>query len=930
MRVIISFFIFALIFNCDTKFGRKAGHYSNLLGFLFASTAGAKFVSADFISTSTLAPVVIAKTRKLGFTMDSEMSKDCQITFNGTAVNASVSLSEDKKTIYFTPDSIGWPVNLETVNYINSGVCRDAKGISLAAEGTGVPAFVADTVTYLSASGNDANAGTTESPLLTFLKAVQTAYSACPGACAVAAKGGNYSVSSSIPVPPNVSIFGGFDPSDWRARRADKTMLAPYDTIIEDSSASVTGIAGVPYGTLRFDSYTGAKEKSIVDGIIIKGPASGTAGSYGGPLSFSSISAGAGFSIRNTITLDRMSSASFSSAGFIGANNAGKISLYNSSFSGSDSIAASTSRFGICYNGSSFGSDLTVSLSSIIGGTASVNSAGFYPAGTINGKITLYQNTIQGGSNTGGDSIGVGIAFAGTDGFIVSENTVSNGTGTNGYAIYHSAGTGAVIYKNKITAGNGTANSAGIELAGTAAGAAVSENEITSAGSSGGLFGIRNSTATTHTWSNNKITFGLWPGTSVTGIRVNANSVASGNTITLAGCSAGICASTVGIDSNASFPTFESNTISSGDCPNAGCVSRGIFTSGGGGIVTISGNTITTGTALTESIGIKYTINQGLTVSGNTVTAGSCTGAACNTAGFYISGSTSGIAMTGNTFSVFPCIGSSCIQAGAYVLSSGAAGTVINGNTMKGGDSVNATAAVRAMILNTGGTLKRNTFTVGSGNGTLRTLDLGSTANAVKLCSNVLVGGTSTVAATPTTLNIGSLSNATVQFYGNTIIGGQSAGTVDPVAFASGGVFSYDFKYNLISGASGFAGNTTCMNELVSVTYTALDTNNVSLCNSLYIEQPGNVNLTQICAGNFAQAACGTPLASPPGASNTNLAPVFINPASNDFHLGGATPPGISTAMGAPAVASINGTCGDSFDRDGNLRTAGSAIGAYK
>ena len=927
MRIAV-FFLILFTSHCDVKFSRKAGQYSSLLGLMIASqSAAAKFVSADFISSSTLAPVVIAKTRKLGFTMDSEMSTDCELTFDGTAMTSTVSLSSDKKTIYFSPGSLGWPVKLDTVTYINSGACKDANGNSLTSTGTGVPVFIADTVTYLSSTGNDGSAGTAESPLLSFTKAVQTAYSTCPGACAIAVNGGTYSSSASIAMPPNISIFGGFDPSDWKKRRADKSMLSPYDTVIEDSAVNAVGSASAPYGTIRFDNFTGVKEKSIIDGIIIKGASTGTASSFGAPVSFSNVSAGSGFSVRNSILLDRSSSASFSSAGLMGSNNAGNILVYNSYVSAStDTASATTSKYGIYYNGSSSGSDLSVALSEIVGGSASLNSAGFYPGGPINGKITLYQNTIRSGNNSGGDSIGVGVSFSGSDGFVVSENTISTGTGINSFGIYNTTGNGAVFYKNKITAGNGTSFSTGIEVNGPAS-SQISDNEIISVGAGGTLHGIRIITGTP-ILSNNKVSFGLWNGSSVKGIRLNTGGTAVGNTVTLAGCASGACNSTIGLDIGGTT-TASSNIISSGDCPNAGCNSYGIKTNGGGGgPMTLSANTISSGTSVTQSMGVQFAFNHGFTMTDSTVSGGACTASACANAGFNITGSTSGVTLSGNTISVAPCTGAPCTQEAVSILS---AGTVdVSGNTLNGGNTVSVGATAKALTTSAGGTFKRNTFSAGSGNGNFRTLELASTVNQIKLCSNVIIGGQGTAAGSPVSLYVGAASSAVVKFYGNTIIGGKSASPISAIALASAGTFNFDFKYNLISGSTGYSAGTNCFDEYASVDFSALDSNNVSQCSTYYLNQPGPAGKTQICGGNFTAAACGSPLANPPGVNNTDLIPVFVNESSNDFHLGSGTPAGITTVMGAPAVTSYNGTCGDSLDRDGNTRTASSALGAYR
>ncbi|HNI24995.1 MAG TPA: hypothetical protein PLJ29_01465, partial [Leptospiraceae bacterium] len=191
--------------------------------------------------------------------MDKEMSTNCQISINSIVQTADVSLSPEKKEIFFTPSSAGWPVNLDTLSYLNLVNCKDAAGVSVVVQEKGAPVFIADGIIYLDGTnGLDTYTGlTTGDPLLTLSAALAAVTSKCTGACAVLMKGGVYPILASVNMPTNVSLFGGYDPSDWKKRRADKTLLSPFDTIIDDLSVNVTGTGVSPYSSIKFINYIG-------------------------------------------------------------------------------------------------------------------------------------------------------------------------------------------------------------------------------------------------------------------------------------------------------------------------------------------------------------------------------------------------------------------------------------------------------------------------------------------------------------------------------------------------------------------------------------------------------------------------------------------------------------------------------------------------
>ncbi len=339
-RISIVLILFTGIFSCgsistnsDLAFITYIARLASLVS--ASPTAVPKVVSTDFISNSTLAPVVISKTQTLSVTFDTRMSAtDCNIKVNGTIISGTTTVSTDKLTLSFKPDT-SWGVDvLSGLNLNLSSNCKSEGGVSYI-HGTGITIYIADSIIYLdSIAGNDSNAGTISSPMKTLSATVTSISSTCNGAlaCAIAMKGGTYSVTASIAIPTNVSIFGGFDPSDWTKRRADKTSLSPYDTIITDTSTGVNGTGPDPYSSIKFSNYTGTKEKSILDGIIVNGPVSANASAYVAPIGIVNLQTGAGVTIRNTVTNDRSSTISVTSVGFVSANSAGVINLTNNKF----------------------------------------------------------------------------------------------------------------------------------------------------------------------------------------------------------------------------------------------------------------------------------------------------------------------------------------------------------------------------------------------------------------------------------------------------------------------------------------------------------------------------------------------------------------------------------------------------------------------
>ncbi|MDX1958769.1 MAG: hypothetical protein SFU98_09360 [Leptospiraceae bacterium] len=873
-----------------------------------SSTQTATFVSTDFVSAETLAPILISKTRKLGVVMSAEMSKDCKLSFNDVVTDSTVSLSEDLKTIYFTPLATGWPVKLNTVLFIKFSSCRDSKGNLIDTSGTGAPVYIADTVTYVDTKGSDSQDGKDTTPVATITKGIEIASQGCSGACALAVKGGEYILSSNLIIPTNVSIFGGFDPSDWKKRRADKTILSPYDTIITDTSVSVNATDGTnPYSSIKFTNYTGSREKTFLDGISINGPISGTSGSYISPIGSVNLASGSGINLRNVISNDRMNSTNVISTGFVSTNNNGYITIYNCTLNPSVTTNTLTTRYGIVYNGSSAGSEFTLAISTINSGTATLSSSGFFPTSTNSGTIFIAQSSIYGPSSSTGNSVGVTFNSNGT--MAVSESIISASTGANSYGVEVMGGTSVVLSKNTITSAQATTNSGGIGLNSAVAVSSITENTIT-----GGI-GLTS-------------TYGIY-------INNNASSLVSGNTITTSDCAS---CTIRGIQVLGGGTTvFSGNNIRTG---NTGAVNNNRIIEVTNGTNVISGNTLNGGSGFTTSSGIE--IGGGsIVIDSNTINGPSCSASTCTTSGIRLSFGNPFV-LTNNTVVAGTCSGMTCTQSAVLISENGAL-LDITGNTLDSGNTTANTTNRYALSVTGGGirwgvnsSIQRNTFInrTGSGNAITVSFDQSSAnSNNLRFCSNVIKAGNNTNASASVALEISNATSVNNEFMGNTYIGGSTVGGNSSLHRILTANVVHDLEFNIFHGDSSAVASTRCITEFVAGTsIPRLSTNSFSNCSTFYFDNGGTNSMDTFCGGNFGAGGCGVVI-SPAGIGNLISAINFMNPTTLDYHLNTST---TSSAIYQGVVNPNGGAntfsndCGNILDRDGNSRTINSAIGAYR
>ncbi|HMY65057.1 MAG TPA: hypothetical protein PKN56_13025 [Leptospiraceae bacterium] len=890
--------------------------------------------------------------------MDKEMSTNCQISINSIVQTADVSLSPEKKEIFFTPSSAGWPVNLDTLSYLNLVNCKDAAGVSVVVQEKGAPVFIADGIIYLDGTnGLDTYTGlTTGDPLLTLSAALAAVTSKCTGACTILMKGGVYPVSSSVIVPTNVSLFGGYDPSDWKKRRADKTSLAPYDTIIDDLSSNVTGNINDPYATIKYSSYTGTKEKSVLDGIMVYSPFNVTAANYSTPIAVVNLQSGAGISIRNVITLDRSNTASTITSGVYAVGSAGTISLSKSSFTASNAGNTSVERHGVVYTNSAGTASFYIADSTVNAGNSSANnSTGVLLTGTVNGTVLVENNSITAGFCLVASCVSSGVTanFATANGMTIKGNTITSGAASGNsfsYGIYHIAGSGLTISGNTITSGtaSGTSSeSVGIKSTAPSASITISSNTVTS--------GIGGGSATNGSAGIE---------TALSG----GSAVITGNTVSTGSCTNSSCGISAVKNTGTPTVTVSNNILTSGSCSITSCYNRTLDMANGT-TTTITGNTITGGTGDGHAYGIE--VNSGnFTISSNTITGPSCLGSGCNakgidvpfgnvtisnntvqggncsvgvctSAGVWLNANGATFSVTGNSITAGTCSGvGGCSQIGlkignAFTPGTGtASGNLISSGTPNSNTGTRTAVDMEKWAANTD--VQRNTLINGNGAGTPTALYVRAGTNSARICSNVMIGGGSTNASAPVPALRIDQNPGGLKIMGNTIIAPVlNANTALGVNFTSGTAYTnLSLDQNIIYGNPSYTASTNCINESAAGTnYQTLVLNNVSNCNNLYYRPAKSFNFICSAGGNFdgTSASCTDALPSPlSGQRNINLNPVFVNFSGNDLHLDPSTPAGINTAMVAGDITAFNGNCGNALDRDGNTRTAGTSIGAYK
>jgi len=310
---------------------------------------------------------------------------------NGTPVWSTTTYTNDTLTINPTTT---WPT--AGGNQTLTVDCNDLAGNGVAQISA---TYDVRGIIYVKTTGLDANPGTGASPKLTIANAITTANGL--GAYTlkeVHVAAGSYNVTAYISMLSGISVYGGYNASDWRdrayktdAERANATYLTNVTY-----TGTTAGAAGNP--TRAFDFAANCTATTILEGFTINGRAGGTA-----------------------------SSAVSSNVATLGS----PIIRYNTLNGGS----APTS-YGVCLSNATSGTAWVMS-NKIIGGTGATNRYGIY-TGTTTTNPYIINNTIT--PNTGAGTGSYGIWNVGTQTKILN-NTISNGGATTATCIHLPNGT---------------------------------------------------------------------------------------------------------------------------------------------------------------------------------------------------------------------------------------------------------------------------------------------------------------------------------------------------------------------------------------------------------------------------------------------------------------------------------------------------------
>ncbi|HMV42355.1 MAG TPA: hypothetical protein PKD50_07470, partial [Leptospiraceae bacterium] len=780
MFKLLFYFLFLFILSCKNDLNQQNTDLG-FLSFLIRLSMGAVNTSNpiinpenDFYANDSLAPVLIARDRELGVKFGTEISS-CDLEFNSTKITPIVRYASDTQTNYFSPQPGSyWPIDVVNPFTLKFSNCISKTGSTFDTSAISMKLYVAEKVIYIDGIGGvDTNSGTNTLPVKTIPAGISLASASCSDRCAIALKGGEYILNSGIIVPTNLSIFGGFDPIDWRKRRADKTALPPYDTIITDNSSGITSTGSDPYSTLKFLNYSGLQSKTVIDGIIVNGPTTANSNSYISPIGSVALTSGSGFIIRNTISNDRSTSAlSITSAGFSSITSSGSILIQNSTLQASPIVAATSTRYGIVYASSVTGSSFTLETSIVNGGVSSVGSSGFFATGSPSGNILLSKNTIVSPDcSTICATVGVTMDFTTASGAIISDNTIQVTNGNNSRGISSSMGSGIQIKNNMIqVTGINSGSVFGISFGGT------SSNQI-----------VDGNTITTSTAGAGGVNKGIDINGSVSSINVLNNTINTGI------CPAASCARGIH-KQNASNSTIVGNNITIGNCSNA-CDAR-VIDSAGGGSNTIQNNILSYGAVTSGNPATGIELNSGnFTIDGNTINGGTCTGSV-NCTGINISAATN-ITITNNTITAGSTTGTGN-QIGVLM---GAAATsfTFTGNTISSG--VNSGSPANRIALDlvnwpNNSTIHRNTFTNLSGSGNAIGVRFSTLANSLRFCSNLILAGNTTLGES-VGINAQRL-NGGAKFLGNTIVLGTASVSASGMKFVTNSSYdNMEILYNI-------------------------------------------------------------------------------------------------------------------------------------
>ncbi|MDX1958480.1 MAG: hypothetical protein SFU98_07905 [Leptospiraceae bacterium] len=526
------------------------------------------------------------------------------------------------------------------------------------------------------------------------------------------------------------------------------------------------------------------------------------------------------------------------------------------------------------YINSATATGLTIRFNKFLGGINATSGTTYAIYSTSTTGVNIFGNYFSGGNDAGAREV-ISISINNTT--LISNNIIQGGTANSYNGIRTLNATSTLIQNNFISGGTAVNDSAGIQ--------SQSEDIIQSNSIEGPTVNGAESSGV------------LLNGT--TSVIVQSNASIKGGPCT------GVSCRTIGIDNSTSkinISITKNALISGGVCSSTSCNSNGIY----------SGSSVTSGFLIEEN-----TISGGSTASNG-----------------------SGVRLDAGSYS-FLSIKNNLINGGVSSTGGDVSAIAINpgtnfnqiqieGNTLNGGSN---TAAARGITMepssSSGILIYRNTILAGQGSSP-QGIYLSIGTQTASIVSNVISKPlTGTHSSSYGVFYAGCSTGAGNSFLlGNTIYLSSTSSTSTSVINLNAAACRPEIRYNIISAITG----TTkyCLQNAVVVTQDphSLIKNTFHSCTGNYINRTGTI-YNNFCSGDFGiSGLCVTLFSVLLTTSANNIdTPIYTNVSSFDFTLDPSTPASIRTGLTSANITEF-GTL--NLDRNGNLRTDGSALGAFR
>ncbi|MDX1960618.1 MAG: hypothetical protein SFU98_18750 [Leptospiraceae bacterium] len=506
-----------------------------------------------------------------------------------------------------------------------------------------------------------------------------------------------------------------------------------------------------------------------------------------------------------------------------------------------------------------------------------------------------------------------------------------------GYGVFTTNTSTTAIFGNIFTGGTGEGDFTCIRTE-NSTNTFISTNTIVNGNTNGNIFGINTNNSTTSLIQSNNISGGTTTSVGISaGLSIGGDSVVQYNSI-IGPINTVSNSSGIRIVSGNSIVIDSNPLIKGGECTSTGCNSSGIRIAGTITNLVISKNSSIVGGTCSivncESQGIKFvtaTVTN-FQIQENSFQSGSAVSKSFGLE--FSSGTISTLNIIDNTIATGAGDTSTGIE---YANLMNATNFILTNNTIRVGSASSTSTGLNVNPLTLSALLiYRNTIQINGLSSSSNGLLLENlTSTTTFIASNLIISFLDSAFSLNTISGIvigacNSTPNATL-IYGNTIYLNSRTTIQEANIEIDGANCRPQIAYNLFRILVNTPTLPLCIKTSVLGTGDPLSLNKNSFqgCSLAYVQRSGLTH-NQFCSGDFGQGgACGTTLTTAGISTSLNNidAPVFTNVSSNDFTIQPSTPSSILNGIDATDI-SVFGTF--NLDRNGNVRTIGSALGAYR